>query len=61
VDRLIGLSRFRLGLSVRKTQSLVGFVYVRQVSLGHIERLTKRVGQDALGVLDKLNPAGASK
>jgi hypothetical protein len=54
VDRLIGLSRFKLGLSVRKTQSLVGFVYVRQVSLGHIERLTQRVGQGALGVLDKL-------
>ena len=54
VDRLIGVSRFKLGLSVRKTQSLVGFVYVRQVWLGHIERLTQRIGQDALGVLDKL-------
>jgi hypothetical protein len=54
VNRMIGLSRFKLGLSVRKTQSLVSFVYVRQVSLGHIERLSNRVGKQALGMLDKL-------
>ena len=54
VNRLIGLSRFKLGLSVRKTQTLVRFVYVRQVSLGHIERLGKQVGKEALSVLDKL-------
>lgn len=54
VNRLIGLSRFKLGLSVRKTQILVSFVFVRQVSVGHIERLSKRVGKEALGVLDKL-------
>jgi hypothetical protein len=55
VDRLIGLSRFKLGLSVRKTQLLVGFVYARQVSVGYIERLTHRVGQRAQGVLNKLS------
>ena len=54
VNRLIGLSRFKLGLSVRKTQILVSFVYVRQVSVGHIERVSKRVGKEALSVLDKL-------
>ncbi len=53
--RLIGLSRFKLGLSVRKTQLLVGFVYARQVSLGYIERLTHRVGQRAQGVLQRLS------
>lgn len=53
-NRLIGLSRFKLGLSVRKTQTLVSFVYVRQVSVGHIERLSQRVGKEALGVLNKL-------
>lgn len=54
VNRLIGLSRFKLGLSVRKTQTLVSFVYVRQVSIGHIERLSQRVGKEALSILDKL-------
>lgn len=55
VNRLIGLSRFKLGLSVRKTQILVAFVYARQVSVGHIERLTQRVGQRAQGALAKLS------
>jgi hypothetical protein len=55
VARLIGLSRFKLGLSVRKTQLLVGFVYARQVSVGYIERLTRRVDQRAQSVLSKLS------
>lgn len=55
VNRLIGLSRFKLGLSVRKTQLLVGFVYARQVSVGHIHRLTQRVGQRADGALARLS------
>jgi len=55
VARLIGLSRFKLGLSVRKTQLLVGFVYARQVSVGYIERLTQRVGQRAQSVLNRLS------
>lgn len=54
VNRLIGLSRFKLGLSVRLTQLLVGFIYAREVSIGHIERLTQRVGQTAVGGLAKL-------
>lgn len=53
--RLIGWSRFKLGLSVRKTQLLVGFVYARQVSMGHIERLTHRVGQRAQRLLTRLS------
>jgi len=55
VARLIGLSRFKLGLSVRKTQRLVGFVYGRSVSLGYIERLTHRIGQRAQRVLHQLS------
>jgi hypothetical protein len=43
VARLIGLSRFTLDLSVRKTQLLVGLVCARQVSVGYMERLTHRV------------------
>lgn len=54
VARLVGLSRFKLGLSVRKTQLLVGFVYARQVSLGYVERLTHRLGQRAQSVLERL-------
>jgi hypothetical protein len=56
VARLIGLSRFKLGWSVRKTQLLVGFVYARQVSVGYVERLTHRLSQRAQNVLNKLNP-----
>ena len=53
-NRLIALSRFKLGLSVRLTQILVGFVYAKPVSVGHIERLSQGVGQRAEGALKKL-------
>ena len=55
VNRLIALSRFKLRLSVRATQLLVGFVYARPVSIGHIERLSQRVGQRAADGLTKLS------
>jgi len=55
VNRLITFSRFKLRLSVRATRLLVGFVYARQVSLGHIERLTQRVGKRAEGALARLS------
>ena len=55
VNRLVGLSRFKLGLSVRKTQILVKFVYARQVSIGHVERLTQRVGRRAETALARLS------
>jgi hypothetical protein len=54
VNRLVGVSRFKLGLSVRKTQILVQFVYARQVSMGHVERLTLRVGSRAEVALVRL-------
>jgi hypothetical protein len=54
VNRLVGLSRFKLGLSVRKTQTLVKFVYARSVSIGHVERLTQRVGRRADAALARL-------
>jgi len=54
VNRLVSLSRFKLGLSVRKIQILVRFVYARQVSIGHIERLTQRVGRRAEAALARL-------
>lgn len=55
VKRLLGLSRFKLGLSVRKTQTLVAFVYGRRLSLGFIERQTQQVGKRAQAVLERLN------
>jgi len=55
VARLVGLSRFKLGLSVRKTQLLVKFVYGRQVSMGYIERLTQQVGTRAEAALARLS------
>jgi hypothetical protein len=54
VRRLIGLSRFKLGLSVRKTQVLVTFVYGRQVAVGFIQQQTQEVGQRAQDVLERL-------
>jgi DNA-directed RNA polymerase subunit RPC12/RpoP len=55
VNRLVSLSRFKLGLSVRKIQILVKFVYARQVSIGHVERLTQRVGRRAEAALARLS------
>lgn len=55
VRRLIGLSRFKLGLSVRKTRVLMAFQYGRSVSVGFIQRQTQRIGQRAQSVLERLN------
>jgi hypothetical protein len=55
VKRLMGLSRFKLGLSVRKTQILVAFAYGRQVSVGFIQRQTQQVGKRAQAVLERLS------
>jgi len=55
VKRLIGLSRFKLGLSVRKTQILVAFAYGRQVSVGFIQRQTQQVGKRSQTVLERLS------
>lgn len=54
VRRVIALSRFKLGLSVRKTQVLIGFLYARAVSVGFIMALTQRVGSRAQALLAKL-------
>jgi len=61
VSRLVSLSRFKLGLSVRKTQILVGFVYARRVSVGYIERLTQRVGRRAEVALARLSECRQAK
>jgi transposase-like protein len=55
VNRLIAFARFVLGLSVRKTQSLTEFVYARPASIGHIQRLTDRVGKRAEAALARLS------
>lgn len=55
VNRLTVLSRFKLRLSVRLIQTLVEFVYGRSVSVGHIQRLTHRVGKRAEAVLTRLS------
>ncbi len=55
VDRLVAFARFKLRLSVRLTRTLVRFVYGRAVSIGHIQRLTKRVGQQAETALARLS------
>lgn len=54
VNRLVGLSRFKLGLSVRRTRCLIEFVYGRPVSIGHINRVTQRVGSRAEAMLAHL-------
>jgi hypothetical protein len=55
VRRLIGLSRFKLGLSVRKVQVLIIFQYGRTVSLGFIQRHTQMIGQRAQAMLERLS------
>jgi len=55
VNRLIVLSRLKLRLSVRLIQTLVEFVYGRSVSVGHIQRLTYRVGKRAEAALARLS------
>jgi hypothetical protein len=55
VKRMIGLSRFKLNLTVRKTQILVAFAYGRQVSIGLIQRQTQQAGQRANVILDRLS------
>jgi hypothetical protein len=54
VCRLIGLSRFKLGLSVRRTRLLIAFQYGRTVSVGLIQRQTQSMGQRAQTVLERL-------
>jgi transposase-like protein len=55
VNRLVSLGRFKLGLSVRKIQTLIQFVYARPVSIGHVERLSQRVGRRAEIALARLS------
>lgn len=55
VKRMIGLSRFKLNLTVRKTQILVAFTYGRQISIGLIQGQTQQVGRRANAILDRLS------
>lgn len=55
VNRLVCLCRFKLRISVRMTQILLVFLYCRSVSIGHIERLTRRVGNSAQAALNRLS------
>jgi DNA-binding transcriptional MerR regulator len=55
VKRVLGLSRFKLALSTRKTQLLLRFLYARQVSLGFIQRQTVVLGSKAQTALERLN------
>lgn len=55
VRRLLAFSRFKLGLSVRKTQLLIGFIYVRHVSVGFIVNQTRTVGHIAAKILENLS------
>ena len=60
VARLVCLSRFKFGLSVRKTQILVEFIYGRPVSIGYINRLTERIGRRAEVAASRLNREDAA-
>jgi hypothetical protein len=55
VCRLIGWSRFKLGLSVRRTRLLIAFQYGRSVSVGFIQRQTQLIGRRARTVLERLS------
>jgi DNA-binding transcriptional MerR regulator len=55
VKRVLALSRFKLALSTRQTQLLVGFLYAREVSLGFIQQQTVRLGGQAQTMLERLS------
>jgi hypothetical protein len=55
VRRLLAFSRFKLGLSVRKTQWLIKFIYVRRVSVGFIVNQTCTIGRYSEKILGKLS------
>lgn len=57
-NRLIALSRFKLGLSERKTRLLIGFTYGKAVSTSYIGGVTKEIGQRAEIILGHINHCG---
>ena len=55
LQQLVAFSKFKLGLSHRRTQLLAQFVYGKQVSLAFVNAVTQTVGQRATGVLARLS------
>lgn len=54
LQRLVAFSKFKLGLSHRKTQLLVRFVYGKQLSIAFVNDVTQTLGQRAKAVISKL-------
>ena len=52
--RLVAFSKFKLGLSHRKTQLLTQFVYGKQLSITFVNDVTQTLGQRAKEVISKL-------
>jgi len=55
IHRLVAFAKFKLRLSNRLTQRLVGFVYGIRISIGHVDKITQAVGERARGVMKKLS------
>ena len=51
---MVAFSKFKLGLSHRKTQLLAQFVYGKQLSVTFVNDLTQQVGKRAKEVIGKL-------
>ena len=54
LKQLVAFSKFKLGLSHRKTQLLAQFVYGKQLSVTFVNDLTQQVGKRAKEVIGKL-------
>lgn len=55
IHRLVAFAKFKLRLSDRLTQRLVGFVYGFAISIGYVDRITQAVGGKARAVMEKLS------
>ncbi len=54
LQRLVAFSKFKLGLSHRKTQLLTRFVYGKKLSIAFVNDVTQTVGQRAKEVIGRL-------
>lgn len=54
IQRLISFSKFKLGLSHRRTQLLSKFAWGKAISIGFVDKTTQKVGHKAKEVIGKL-------
>lgn len=55
IHRLVAFSKFKLRLSHRLTQRLVGFIYGVRIAVGTVDRIAQGIGSRAQGVMERLS------